>query len=99
MPGTWWVPLDPDNVRKKILEEKLENDKAGTDKYREFYFNGVDKYRISLSEGGRSLYLSPKQNDGPLNYFMYPYAEVDGKALEWLAAQKDLKYKVTFKKS
>jgi hypothetical protein len=28
---------------------------------------------------------------------MYPYAEVDGKALQWLAAQKDLKYKITFR--
>jgi hypothetical protein len=28
---------------------------------------------------------------------MYPYAEVDGKALEWLAAQKRLRYKITFK--
>ncbi len=99
LPGTGWVPVDAGDVRKKILEEKLENDKAAIEKYREFYFNGLDKYRISLSEGGRSLYLSPKQNDGPLNYFMYPYAEVDGKALEWLAAQKELKYKVTFKKS
>jgi hypothetical protein len=42
--------------------------------------------------------LTPKQAGGPINYFMYPYAEVDGKPLEWLAAQKDLKYKVTFNK-
>ena len=89
--------MDPADVRKKILEEKLENDKAGTDKYREYYFNGLDPYRISLAEGGRSLDLSPRQNDGKLNYFMYPYAEVDGKCLEW-PAQKELKYKVTFDK-
>jgi len=28
---------------------------------------------------------------------MYPYAEVNGKSLEWLAAQTDLKFKVRFK--
>ena len=29
---------------------------------------------------GRDLTLSPKQAGEPLNYFIYPYVEVDGKA-------------------
>ena len=62
-----------------------------------FFFGALDEYRIVLGKGGRELYLNPKINEGPLNYFMYPYAEVDGKALDWLAAQKELKYEVTFK--
>jgi len=29
---------------------------------------------------GRDLELSPKQSGSPLNYFIYPYVEVAGKA-------------------
>jgi hypothetical protein len=29
---------------------------------------------------GRDLVLSPKQDGGPLNYFIYPYVEISGKA-------------------
>jgi hypothetical protein len=28
---------------------------------------------------GRDIRLSPLQKGGPLNYFIYPYAELDGK--------------------
>jgi hypothetical protein len=28
---------------------------------------------------GRDLRLNPPQEDRPLNYFVYPYVEVDGK--------------------
>lgn len=99
VPGAGWVPTDPADVRKYILEKKLENDPAEAAKYRAYYSNAVDPYRIVVATGGRGYFLNPKQKAGPLNYFMYPYAEVDGKALEWLAAQKELKYKITFKKS
>lgn len=96
LPGAGWIPVDPADVRKAILEKKLDD--KGAAEYREKYFQGLDPYRIALATGGRDYLLSPKQDGGPLNYFMYPYAEVDGKPLEWLAAQKDLKFKVTFKK-
>lgn len=99
VPGAGWVPADPADVRKAILEKKLENDPAEAGKYREYFFNAVDPYRIAVATGGRGYYLNPPQKGGPLNYFMYPYAEIDGKAVEWLAAQKELKYKITFKKS
>ena len=94
LPGYGWVPVDPADVRKKMLEEGLDLKQA--QKYRDYYFGAVDEYRIALARGGRGYYLSPRQKDGPINYFMYPYAEVNGKALEWLAAQKDLKYHITF---
>lgn len=99
VPGAGWVPADAADVRKAILEKKLDNNPEEAAKYREYYFNAVDPYRIIVATGGRGYYLNPKQKAGPLNYFMYPYAEVDGKALEWMAAQKELKYKITFKKS
>ena len=95
VPGYGWVPADPADVRKAMLVEKL--DIKGAEKIIDYYFGAVDEYRIALARGGRGYYLNPRQNDGPLNYFMYPYAEVNGKALEWLAAQTDLKYKIKFK--
>jgi transglutaminase-like putative cysteine protease len=96
LPGAGWIPVDPADVRKAILEKKLDD--KGAAEYREKFFQGLDPYRIALATGGRDYMLTPKQAGGPVNYFMYPYAEVDGKPLEWLAAQKDVKYKVTFKK-
>jgi transglutaminase-like putative cysteine protease len=96
-PGYGWVPTDPADVRKIMLAEKLDLKQAK--KYREYYFGAVGPNRIVLGHGGRGYYLNPKQSAGPLNYFMYPYAEVDGKSLEWLAAQKRLKYKITYKSS
>ena len=94
-PGYGWVPVDPADVRKLMLVQNL-NLKQAKD-YREYYFGTVGANRIVLGHGGRGYYLNPKQKAGPLNYFMYPYAEVDGKSLEWLAAQKRLKYKITYK--
>lgn len=94
-PGFGWVPVDPADVRKVMLEKNLGLKES--EPYRDYFFGAVDEYRIALGKGGRELYLSPRIKDGPLNYFMYPYAEVDGKALDWLAAQTELKYRVTFK--
>ncbi|OGT29548.1 MAG: hypothetical protein A2W28_07165 [Gammaproteobacteria bacterium RBG_16_51_14] len=95
VPGYGWVPADAADVRKIMLVEEL--DLKGAQDHIDYYFGGVDQYRIALARGGRGYYLNPRQNDGPLNYFMYPYAEVNGKSLDWLAAQTDLKYKVKFK--
>ena len=48
---------------------------------KEFYFGGLTADRVAFSVG-RDLVLSPKQNGPPLNFFVYPYAEVNGKPLE-----------------
>ncbi|MDX8411145.1 MAG: transglutaminase-like domain-containing protein [Mariprofundaceae bacterium] len=94
VPGYGWAPADPADVRKMMLVQKL--DLKAAQHYIDYYFGTREQYRIALGRGGRGYYLSPRQNDGPLNYFMYPYAEVDGKSLEWLAAQTDVKYKISF---
>ncbi len=97
LPNYGWVPADPADVRKAMLIENLNLEQAK--KYSDYYFGTVDEYRIALTRGSKGYYLNPPQKGGQIPYgFMYPYAEVDGKPLEWLAAQKELKYQITFRK-
>ena len=84
LPGYGWVPVDPADVRKKMLVEKLGLNDAKTKEYREYFWGGIDAYRIRLSEG-RDLTLNPTQSGGPVNYLMYPFAQVGGTTLDWLA--------------
>ncbi len=61
-----WVPID-------ISEAWL--DKAKKD----YYFGSRGDNRVQLSVG-RDIRLSPAQAGEPVNYFVYPYVEVEGKA-------------------
>ena len=93
LPGYGWVPIDPSDVRKIMLEKQL---KLGEEnEFREYYFGAVDESRIFYGIG-RDLILNPPQKEGKLNYFMYPYAEADGKALDDLFGF-NLRYTITFK--
>ena len=93
LPGYGWVPIDAADVRKIMLEKNL---KLGEEKeFREYYFGAVDESRIAYGMG-RDLLLVPPQKDAKLNYFMYPYAEADGKALDDLFGF-NLGYSITFK--
>ncbi len=94
LPGTGWIPVDPADVRKLMLEEGLDLNEA--ERYREYYFGGVDEFRIVLGRSGRGLNLLPLQESAPLNYFMYPYAETDGKRLDYFDP-KGFSYSVGFK--
>jgi hypothetical protein len=49
-------------------------------KMKEYYFGNLSENRVTFSVG-RDLVLVPKQDGRPLNFFIYPYVEVDGK--EW----------------
>ncbi|HXO19293.1 MAG TPA: transglutaminase domain-containing protein [Thermoanaerobaculia bacterium] len=64
--GYGWVPVDASEA-KKHLDKK------------EYFFGALDENRVQLSVG-RDLWLSPRQAGEPLNYFVYPYVEIDGKA-------------------
>lgn len=92
LPGTGWVPVDPADVRKIMLEKKL--DLIAAEPYREYYFGAVDEYRIALQKGGRGLEFS-EGNKEKVNYFMYPYAEVDGKPLDY-CRPKTFSFAVSF---
>jgi transglutaminase-like putative cysteine protease len=60
-----WVPVD-------ISEAWKHPEK------KDYFFGAHDPNRVEFTMG-RDLQLSPKQDGKPLNYFVYPYAEVAGK--------------------
>jgi transglutaminase-like putative cysteine protease len=93
LPGTGWVPVDPADVRKEMLAKNLTLEKAKP--YRDYYFGAVDQYRITLQKGGRGLSFS-EGNAEKVNYFMYPYSEVDGKPLDY-CRPKTFRFTVSFR--
>ena len=72
-PKTGWVPVDISEAWKAKQKE-------------DYFFGSVDANRVQLSTG-RDIALSPKQDGPALNYFVYPYVEVDGKPYEKLDKQ------------
>ncbi len=92
-PGYGWVVVDPADVRKAILEKKITLEQAKP--LREYYFGAVDESRIAIGTG-RDLVLNPPQSGEPLNYFMYPYAEADGKPLNEDLYGFNIGYEITF---
>jgi transglutaminase-like putative cysteine protease len=65
LPGHGWVPVDTSEASKR--PEK-----------REYFFGAHDENRVQFSIG-RDLVLAPPQSGEPLNYFVYPYVELDGR--------------------
>ncbi|HWO39206.1 MAG TPA: transglutaminase-like domain-containing protein, partial [Candidatus Acidoferrum sp.] len=63
--GGGWIPVD-------ISEAWKHPEK------RNYFFGSHDVNRMQFSLG-RDLRLSPPQDGKPLNYFVYPYVEVDGR--------------------
>jgi transglutaminase-like putative cysteine protease len=63
--GKGWIPVD-------ISEAWKHPEK------RDYFFGSHDVNRVQFSMG-RDLRLSPPQEGKPLNYFVYPYVEVDGR--------------------
>jgi transglutaminase-like putative cysteine protease len=95
LPGYGWVPVDPADVLKAMLVEKLKLDSPRVAELRDYYWGGVDAYRFQLASG-RDLLLNPPQAGKPLNTFGYPYAEVGGKPLDFYDPQSFV-YKFSFK--
>lgn len=95
LPGYGWVPVDPADVRKAMLVESLKLDDAKTKEYREYFWGGIDPYRIALAVG-RDVVLNPPQAGAPLNTFGYPYAEVGGKTVDFYDP-KSFRYTITYR--
>ena len=95
LPGTGWVPVDPADVRKAMLVEKLELKDARTREYRDYFWGGIDPYRIKVASG-RDLVLNPPQSGAPLNTFGYPYAEIGSQVIDWYEP-KGFGYRILFK--
>lgn len=95
LPGTGWVPVDPADVRKAMLVEKLDLKDAKTREYRDYFWGGIDPYRFQVATG-RDIVLNPPQAGAPLNTFGYPYAEVGGAALDFYDP-KSFSYRITYK--
>lgn len=95
LPGTGWVPVDPADVRKMMLKEKLKLGDDKTAEYRAYFWGGIDPYRVKFSTG-RDLTLNPPQQGGPVNYLMYPFAQVGGETLDWLDP-KEFSYRITYR--
>jgi transglutaminase-like putative cysteine protease len=59
-----WVPVDASEADKNPSR-------------RDYFFGHHDEHRLEFSRG-RNLTLAPPQQGPPLNYFISPYAEIDG---------------------
>jgi len=70
---TGWVPVDISEAWKAKEKE-------------DYFFGSIDSNRVQFSTG-RDITLSPKQDGPALNYFVYPYVEVDGKPYDKLDKQ------------
>jgi transglutaminase-like putative cysteine protease len=68
VPGKTWVPVDCSEA-DRFPERK------------EYFFGNHTSNRLTLSTG-RDIVLEPKQEGPPLNYFLNPYAEADGKPVK-----------------
>lgn len=62
--GVGWIPVDTSEANKRPDR-------------REYFFGAHDADRVLFSFG-RDVTLEPPQRGAPLNYFIYPYVEVDG---------------------
>jgi hypothetical protein len=66
--GRGWVPVDASEASKDPSR-------------RDYFFGHHDEDRLEFSRG-RHLTLEPAQQGPPLNFFVYPYAEIDGQPHE-----------------
>ena len=88
--GHGWIPVDPADVTKVRLGEKLSNDDGKLVKIREYLFGNWEMCWIGFNDA-RNFVLSPKPAEFPLNNFGYPYGEVDDNVLNYYSP-KDFSY-------
>jgi transglutaminase-like putative cysteine protease len=77
--GKGWVPVD--------ISEANKNPKQ-----RDYFFGNLTPDRVAFSTG-RDIDLVPKQAGKPLNFFIYPYVEVDGREYPPEKIEKKVSFK------
>lgn len=77
--GHGWVPVD-------VSEANRHPEK------RDYFFGHLCENRVAFSTG-RDLVLVPAQSGAPVNFFVYPYAEVDGRAVPAENVKKAFSYR------
>ena len=75
--GDCWMPVD--------ISEADKNPKM-----KEYFFGNLTENRVAFS-AGRDIVLEPAPSGEPLNFFIYPYAEVDGRSHENVS--QELRYR------
>lgn len=75
--GIGWVPVDASEAWKNPAR-------------RDYFFGAHDEHRVLFTRG-RDVRFNPAQQGEPLNYFIYPYAELDAKPFP------NLEYKFSFR--
>ena len=73
-----WVPTDISEADKHP-------------ELKDYYFGNLTENRVTFSTG-RDLNLVPRQSGQPLNFFVYPYIEVDGRPLAKEHMEKAFRY-------
>jgi len=68
--GVGWVPVDASEAWKNPAKH-------------DYFFGAHDVNRVFFTYG-RDIRLSPEQKGDPLNYFIYPYAEINGQPVKAL---------------
>lgn len=66
--GKGWIPVDCSEASKNPSKT-------------EYFFGAHDENRVLFTKG-RDIQLEPRQKGKPLNFFIYPYAEVDGQPFD-----------------
>lgn len=74
-PAHGWLPLDASDARRWLDAKQPQV------KERLFGNLILERSAVAFSRG-RDLTLEPAQKAGPLNYFIYPYAEADGQPVK-----------------
>jgi len=94
LPGVGWVAVNPGLVARLIHDQKPSDIEIKA--FKEYYFGNADE-NLVVYGSGREIVLNPPQSGKPLAYFVFPYAEADGKTLNDDLAGMNLRYKISFK--
>lgn len=95
LPGYGWFSVDPADVHKMMLMERLDLTDDKTKAYRDYFWGNIDPYRVVIAHG-RDIVLNPPQQGPALNTFGYLYAEVGGRPIDFYNPDKFI-YRIIYR--